>query len=250
MHCKNCGEKTKGNYCSHCGQATSVGKITLSSLSHEISTSLFQLDRGFFFTLKELFVRPGTSIRDYLNGKRKNYFKPVAYVLTLSTFYFIVSQSIGQKTWMGDIITGFLNGAMESEKDLMIYSFLSWFSNNFAYTTLLLLPVFSLASHLSFKRFGINYPEHVILNSYITGQQAIIYSLFAFIRLAGNHEIFEMLPFVFSFCYAIWVFYSFFEEGNRFINILRSISTYLLFIAFFILMMLIGASVVGLTKAL
>tara|TARA_Y100001935_G_scaffold121525_1_gene100546 strand:+ start:9593 stop:10342 length:750 start_codon:yes stop_codon:yes gene_type:complete len=248
MKCKNCGEDVDGNYCSHCGQSAGVEKITLSTLAHEISTSIFQLDRGFFFTLKELFVRPGASIRDYLNGKRKQHFKPIAYVLTLSTVYFLISKLTGQNTWMGDIITGISHGAMESEKDLMIYSFLSWFSDNFAYTTLLLLPVYSLTSYVSFKRFGINYPEHVILNSYIIGQQAIIYTLFAFIRLISDHEIFEMLSFIFSFLYAIRVFYAFFEEGNRLVNILRSVSTYLLFFVFFFMMILIGAFVVTLVR--
>ena len=78
MNCKNCGNIVEGEYCNHCGQRSNVGRITLSSLLNELTESIFQIDRGFFYTLTQLFARPGKSIREYLNGKRRKHFKPIA----------------------------------------------------------------------------------------------------------------------------------------------------------------------------
>jgi len=198
----------------------------------EVATGIFQVDRGFFYTLIALFRRPGHAIQEYLDGKRKAYFKPVAYVLTLSTLYFLVSQVTGQNTWLDDIVTGWSNGALDLGEQTTVPTVLRWFSANFAYTTLLLLPVFSLASFLSFRRFGRNYAEHLVINTYTTGQQALIYSAFALVRTVFNYEVLEMLQFLAAFSYIFWVFWQFFREGNRFINILRSVLTYILYLLF------------------
>lgn len=242
MDCKNCGEIVEGNYCSHCGQNSNVGKITISNLLDDLTNNVFQVNRGFFFTVKELFARPGSSIKAYLNGKRKKYIKPITYLLTLSTAYFLISQITGQNTWMDDLISGFSNGAYDSGEGTEVPPILTWFSKNFAYTTLLLLPVFSFASYLSFLGLGRNYLEHFIINSYTTGQQAIFYSLSALIMTSTGSGIIESLPLLIAVSYTFWVFWQFFTEGNRLSNILRSMLTYILYLIFSIgiLIMVMG----------
>ncbi|MBR9921050.1 MAG: DUF3667 domain-containing protein [Bacteroidetes bacterium] len=244
MNCKNCGELVKGKYCNNCGQNSSVGKITYSNFLQELSMSIFQVDRGFFYTVKALFKKPGRSMHEYLAGRRKQYFKPVAYVLTLSTVYFLVSQLAGQNTWIDDLVSGFSEGVYENEGETDIPAALIWFSNNYAYSTLLLLPVFSLASWISFNRFGKNYLEHLVINSFITGQQAIIYALFALLKLLSGSEALEMFPFLIAFSYTLWVFWQFFNEGSRIVNILRSILTYMLYLlmGFCCLILVMGIS--------
>ncbi len=232
MNCKNCGKIVEEKFCSYCGQNSKVGKINLSNFLNEISESIFQINRGLFYTLKELFVRPGHSVKEFLNGKRKNHFKPVAYVLTFSTLYFLISRLVGENTWMTDLILGLSKGANDSENGIEIPSFLTWLSENFAYATLLLLPIFSFASYLGFLGFGRNYLEHIVLNSYATGQQAIFYSIFILLKIFIDSKYLEMIPFLISISYAFWVFWQFFIKGNRIINILRSILTYVLYLIF------------------
>jgi len=227
MNCKNCGHLVEGEYCNHCGQKTNVGRINLSSLLNELTESVFQIDKGFFYTLIQLFERPGESIREYLNGKRKKHFKPIAYLITFSTIYFIISKMIGQNTWMDDLITGFAEGGSNKEE---LPKVLTWFAKNYAYTTLMLIPVFSFASFISFWGLGKNYIEHLVINSYATGQQAILYSIFAFLKKFIGGEIFELLPIVIAVSYAIIVFVQIFEKGNRIKILLRSLLTYVLYL--------------------
>jgi ascorbate-specific PTS system EIIC-type component UlaA len=75
----------EGNFCQHCGQNTNVDKINLPNFLHELSDSIFQINKGILFTIRELFVRPGESIREFIKGKRKYHFKPVAFALVMST---------------------------------------------------------------------------------------------------------------------------------------------------------------------
>ena len=56
MNCKNCGEVLTGKYCSKCGQKASVDKLNLSSFSSEISDGVFNMNKGLFYTIKELFL--------------------------------------------------------------------------------------------------------------------------------------------------------------------------------------------------
>jgi hypothetical protein len=169
-------------------------------------------------------------LNGFLSGKRQNHFKPIAYVVTLSTFYFLITQITNQNTWIDDIITGWMNSAVEKSNDIKGIGLLTWFSKNYAYTTLLLLPVFSFASFLSFKRFDKNYLEHIVINSYITGHQALLYSTFALIGLFFKNDIVEIASLLVAITYAFWVYIKVFGNGKSFIVIFRSLMTYFLYV--------------------
>jgi hypothetical protein len=186
MNCKNCGQSVDGNFCTSCGQSTKVNRINLPNFLSLLSNDVFQINKGLFYTLKELSVRPGHSIRDYLLGKRKKYFPPIAY------------------------------------------------------TILMLLPVYSLASYLAFLRSGFNYLEHFILNAYVVGQLAIFHSTSSLLGLvARNNDFWVLITVGISIAYTFWVFWQFFSEKSRVGVLLRSILTYLLNLIFLLMIILI-----------
>ena len=47
-------------------QNSNVSRINITSFLDEVSVSVFQINKGFLFTLKELFLRPGKSLNEYL----------------------------------------------------------------------------------------------------------------------------------------------------------------------------------------
>lgn len=221
----------EGNFCSNCGQRTTVDKITLSNFIKEATNSIFQIDRGFFHTMLALFTQPGESIKAYLTGKRKYHFKPIAYVLTLSTIYFLISQSLEQATFINDAVAGFASGASDTKRGTEYIPLLEWFAKNYAYTILMLLPIAALASYLSFLKAGYNYLEHFVLNTYLAGQLAIIYIVFTLLSLSGIHEdILVSIMLFASVTYTFWVFGQFFDTYSRIGVLLRSILTYVLYL--------------------
>lgn len=155
----------------------------------------------------------------------------------MSTVYFFITQITNQNTWIGDLVTGWMTGASESDTNAEIPEVANWFLANYAYLTFLLLPVFSLASYISFLKFRKNYLEHIVVNSYITGQQAIFYLLFAIGSSVIDSDVMEIVPVLLAVSYAFWVFWQFFSQGNRAMNVLRSILTYILYFTFSLILL-------------
>lgn len=81
--CLNCGEMCRGNYCSHCGQATSTSRLQTRSFMLDTLSGLLRVNRGFFFTAWNLLIHPWAVIRDYAAGRRVRYLAPVAMLLVL-----------------------------------------------------------------------------------------------------------------------------------------------------------------------
>ena len=248
MKCKNCGNSFKGKYCNLCGQHIRVDRLTLSSFLEEISESIFQVNRGLFYTIKSLIIRPGHTIREFLNGQRKYYFKPIAFILLLSTFYFLITKILGATTLLENAISGFRRGA-ESQSDhlhnAVILEFSTeWFTNNFAYSNLLLIPALSIASYISFYGRKQNFLEHMVINSYIGGQQTIFYAFFTiFDFVVKQSDLGVTLAFVISIVYRFWTFIQFYQTENKIYTALRLVLTYIVF--YFIIMIFLGTLVFG-----
>lgn len=82
--CKNCSNEFDGHYCNQCGQPAETHEMNVYFLVHDIQHGFFHIEKGILFTIKELFTRPGHSIREYLQGKRVKHFKPISLVLLLA----------------------------------------------------------------------------------------------------------------------------------------------------------------------
>jgi len=233
MICKNCENSFNGKFCNNCGQNSNVKRVDLQYLLKEIPNSIFQVNRGIFFTIRELFTRPGNSIREFLEGKRKRHFKPLAFVLLVSTLYVLTAYFTDKYTFLGDAISGMADSLNKDETKFSITAkILNWFGKNHSYTTLLVLPFFSLASYLVFIKSKYNYFEHLILNFYITGQQMVIYLIFTTLFFLFKIEgyFIDIIPFTIAILYLFWVFIKFFENGKILKKILLTILTYILYL--------------------
>jgi|TARA_B110000908_G_C10090039_1_gene373610 hypothetical protein len=230
MICKNCEQNINGSFCSNCGQKSNTHRINSNYLIEEITNNVLQVNRGIFFTIKQLAFKPGHNIREFLDGKRKYHFRPLAFVLLASAIYVLTTLFTGEKTILGEILSGMIRAASDNgfEKSLLANT-LNWLSNNFGYSTVLLLPFFSFASYISFIKRKYNFIEHLIINCFITGQQIIIYLIFVILVFTFNIDSYyaQIIPFIIATLYTFWTFIQFFE-GKIFIKILLTIITYIL----------------------
>lgn len=90
--CRGCGTEFVGNFCPRCGQSSKVeDRMTLWK------TFLLFIDvwglgnRGMVHTIRDLILRPGYLICDYLRGKRSSYFPPFKLLFLLTTLSLVVS---------------------------------------------------------------------------------------------------------------------------------------------------------------
>lgn len=213
--CKNCGEVAQSNYCSNCGQSTETGRINFHYLSHEIQHSVLHVDRGILYTVKELLTRPGCTIKNYLEGKRVNYFKPFAFVVILGTIYGFIAHFFNAypesslMTEMGDEYARYNQMTLE------------WLYSHYSMVMLSLTPLSALSSFLIFRKSGYNYLEHLVIYSYIIGTQIFLF-LISYIFYYNFPSIWIVyIVSALAYCYNIWVLFQLFNDGAWLKTIVR-----------------------------
>lgn len=165
VNCKNCNHSFTGRFCSNCGQPADTHKINLHFLWHDIQHGLFHFDKGVFYTVKELFTRPGHSIREFIEGRRVNHFKPVSMVVLLATLYGLLYHHYGINLFVP---------RTEDSKELSEY-INHWTSNHYSWYTLATIPLFSLGTYISFKSQKYNYFEYLVLNTFKASQRLVLH---------------------------------------------------------------------------
>lgn len=88
--CKNCGKVFDGKYCTDCGQSATTKRVDGKFILKSIENEILNIDHGIIFTLKEVLLRPGITIKKFLEGKRKRYSHPLTYIAIISVVYFIL----------------------------------------------------------------------------------------------------------------------------------------------------------------
>lgn len=245
MECKNCGAEVTGVFCHDCGQKKSIGRLNYRYFIDEVLSSLFQVEKGLFFTARALSTSPGTSIRDYLRGKRAPHFKPLAYLLVTSAVYVFLAFLFEFNTYSKDFLSGFSVGVEEHKTMLeqrAINGF-NWLANNQIYSLLLTIPMFSIGSYLAFFSAGYHYLEHLILNVYITAHQLLIYALLS--GFVPEDSMIELIPLCLGICFNLWAYCQFFQRGSGIKRIAQGICVYLIFLLIFTLIILLILAIVS-----
>ena len=86
--CLNChlNITADAKFCSHCGQKTRPGKLTLWEFFKIFFDTYFNLDSTVFRTVRDLFI-PGRLTVKFFEGKRKSYFHPLRTFLLTAGFF-------------------------------------------------------------------------------------------------------------------------------------------------------------------
>lgn len=209
--CKNCGNHFTGNFCNLCGQSAHIHEINQHFVWHELKHSFLHWDAGITYSIKQLFSRPGHSIREFLEGKRVKHFSPVGLVLFLAGIYGVIAISAHLD----------LSTIKEESEEVrtVIHSFNEWSAHHYASTQLLILPFLTIASYLLFRKQGYNFFEHVILNSFITAQKIVVG--FCFLPLLFWQQGTEQLQliinvqFLTNTLFSCWTYAQFFRHLSK-----------------------------------
>lgn len=193
--CINCGRAVAGSdqkFCPACGQPTPVHRIDWHFLGHELEHSVLHMDRGILYTLKQLMLRPGRLIRDYIEGRRAGIVKPVLLIMmtgaaaTLMAHYVLDGDAIGASLTAGMEAGAGRQGSMSAEQaEVMarmtqVFAIVKdWMNRHLTLITLLLLPVQAAAYKLTFRRFKqTNYPEWLVITSFLMAQLFVVWVVF------------------------------------------------------------------------
>lgn len=214
-HCANCNNAVKENFCSKCGQSIKVSRINLSHLIEELQFSFLHINKGMLYTVKELFIRPGYTIKSYLSGKRIQYFKPFAFLLIWGSIY--------------SLVLHFFNVYPDSEMNkeespILNYSYIyNWYYSHYSLVQLLIIPFYALSSYILYRKSNYNYIENLVIYSYTHGIKVIILLLFYPLFYYTHSEHVYLITLAILYIYNISVLAQIFKKSSWYKAILKAI---------------------------
>ncbi len=218
-YCRNCETPLQGSFCPSCGQRASIHKVTFRETFEDLTSAVFSIDAPFVRTIKELIIAPGRLFRSYLSGKRKSYYKPVAFFVVMTVGYLIL-RSLVQ-------FDPFENSSVDKSKLPDADTILATRDYMLAHINkLLFFFVFTLGLMMKlffYKRYSL--AEYLAVSFYMVG----IYTFFGvfnvlLVRFAGpNWQTFAILVMLVYFIYALVSFL----EGSKIWIVLKGLLAYI-----------------------
>ena len=93
--CSTCGTAFCGNYCPRCGQMAAVGRFSFKKALLLFLDVWGMGNRSIFRSARDLMLRPGYLIRDYVGGMQSAYFPPFKMFFLLAALSLIVEHGSG-----------------------------------------------------------------------------------------------------------------------------------------------------------
>jgi len=165
--CKN--PHLNGPFCAQCGQKLSTERFTLKRSLRAVLSQVFNLEKGFFYTLRELIARPEWIRHRYLQQGTTHYFHPFRFVFVLATLsaLFTVLSGVFEAPANG---MEPLQGASSSEESAEFNRQIVAFTQNYlAFIVMLAIPFYALVAGWFYRKFQLYYGEHLIVASYAYG---------------------------------------------------------------------------------
>ncbi|CAL2093796.1 DUF3667 domain-containing protein [Tenacibaculum sp. 190524A05c] len=221
MICISCGYDHDEKFCPNCGEKRDTQKITFGSTIESTFATITNMDKGFLYNIKNLTIRPKTTIEEYIRGKRKGIFNPVSFLILSITAYLIVEAFFKAKSIIPEekvnLVKGNLGYKIGASGGSFIYNYFKFF---WIFTV---IPL-SFITKLFFKRF--NFVEHIAINSFILGQVTLIIGLLSFIIFR-----FPLLFNPFIYVTLIWYIYKvFYNPKYKSDSLIKAFTSILLFI--------------------
>ena len=95
--CLNCHNHYTGNFCPRCGQSAKTDRFSLKVAAENFAEAYGMGERGMFRTMRDLILRPGYLILDYLRGMRVSYFAPFKMFFLLFALSTLVTHGLNIK---------------------------------------------------------------------------------------------------------------------------------------------------------
>lgn len=178
-HCLNCGTILISKFCHHCGQKASVGRITFTETLKRFLSSAFSIEGPFFKTVRLLLINPGKVFREFIQGKRKTYYKPIAFFILTTAIYLILRALIAYDPLEGQMGAVDQEGVPEAVlKSREASRFMVTNINN-----IMFFLVISIGLNLKlFFRKQYNLAEYTTIGFYVSGVYILFSTLVMFIN--------------------------------------------------------------------
>ena len=235
-NCKSCNAVLAGNFCSNCGHPAKTKRIDGHYIMHEIEHVL-HFEKGILYTIKELLIKPGTSVKEFLAENRSRLVKPIIFIIITSLIYTLI-------THFFHIEEGYINFSLDKNSAITAISI--WIQNHYGYANILMGIFIAFWLKVFFRKHDYNFFETLILLCFIMGMGMLIY---AFVALAEGITKIKLMQVagVLGTIYFTWALGQFYDK-NKAGSYIKALIAYLLGMLTFSLLTLLTGFLIDLLK--
>ncbi|MBE7441418.1 MAG: DUF3667 domain-containing protein [Flavobacteriales bacterium] len=239
--CRNCGEITIKEYCSNCGEKK-YKRINMKDVVGDFLSNLIAIENPILRTIIDLSLRPGIMIDNYLNGKRKIYYKPFQYYLLATTIYFLFFYLWGNELMsiFSDFGANTNTTASIEELNNFQLEFTEFLNKHMRLFTFLQVPIYAWLIWLFFgRKKKHSFTESLVVSLYVTAQ-VLIFGVISTLLVLVNAKLSIFANLIFSFIYFPWVMIYLYKLNKLHIIFKSFIIVVLGFILFGIIMIIVS----------
>ncbi|MEM6802392.1 MAG: DUF3667 domain-containing protein [Bacteroidota bacterium] len=225
-------EKIKATPSSDSKKAQKPRRIDGTYILSEIAGT-FNFDKGLFYTIRELLLRPGRTVQTFILEDRNRLVKPILFLIICSFIYTLLQKYLGFED-------GYMNYSFDDDST-SLYLFGS-VTKNYGYANIFISLFIAAWIKVFFRKHNFNFFEILVLLCFLIGTGMLIFSFFASLDSLTGLPIIDK-GFLIGVLYISWGTGSFFP-GSKILNPLKGLLTYLLgLISFIILLLMMGSLV-------
>ena len=208
--CPTCGTHFEGNYCPRCGQSATIGRYSFKK-AFLLFLDVWGLgNRGMFRTIRDLILRPGYMIRDYLQGMQMAYFPPFKMYFLLLALNLVIdtgfnlkmenrlekgkieyNEGLRKSLNLGEPATDTPASDATNPLDNPVDSSnkaYEWTINHLSIVTMVFLLLFSFPLYMFFRKSpaypGLKYSEFFVTMVYTTNMMTVYSIIVSFLGLS------------------------------------------------------------------
>lgn len=193
MYCKNCGHEISSPFCPACGHPAQLRRIDGRYILQEIG-SVLNVERGFLYTTRELFIKPGQTIRSFLLDNRSRLVKPIVFIIITSLIYSLANHYFRFED-------GYVQ--YQDSQDATSSKIFKWVQGNYGYANILMSLFIAVCIKLFFRTFKYTYVEILVLLCYIMGVGMLLFSLFGIVQGLSQIRLMQVAG-IAGFIYTTW----------------------------------------------
>lgn len=216
-------------FCSNCKQSLKPKRIDGHYILHEIEHVL-HFDRGILYTIRELLIRPGENIRNFISENRSRLVKPIIFIIVTSLIYTLINHFF-------HIEDAYIK--IDGAKGSQLNAINSWVQSHYGYANIIMGAFIAFWLKIFFRKYDYNFFEILILLCFILGMEMLIFSVFAIFEGFTKFHLMQVAA-VIVFAYFSWAVGQFFDKTKA-ASYFKALVSYILgMITFGISIMILG----------
>lgn len=215
VYCKNCNHQFENKFCPNCGLPSKLKRIDGTYFNEQIQ-SLINFEKGFFYTVKELILRPGETIQEFLFENRRKHIKPLVFLIFTSIIFTLITYLFGIEYNYFNV-----NNITILQDHVNTGSLGDWLNKNIGYTNLIMGCFIALWIKVFFKKQDYNLYEIIVMLCFVLGEATLILSLAFAIGVITKGSIITVGFMLLFVIYITWAIGQFFGKHSL-MNYLKS----------------------------